>query len=169
MIESHKRFADKYFETLNASESAIYAGFSADTARQQGWQLLQREEVQEYLQKLRTEYQEQSGINKQRILDEYAKIAFSDVRELFSETNTLLRIGDIDDNMAGAIMSVESDEIFMQGQTIGETKKVKLYNKLQALDSLGKVLGIFEKDNEQSKINSQVTIFQLPDNGRKSN
>ena len=47
MQENHKRFADKYFETLNGSESAIYAGFSEDTARQKAWQLLQRDDIQD--------------------------------------------------------------------------------------------------------------------------
>lgn len=152
MQENHIRFADKYFETLNAKESAIYAGFSEDTAKQLGYKLLQRDDIQEYLNKLREEYQKKSGINKQRILDEYSKIAFSDIRELYSGDNQLLDIRQIDDNTAGSVSSVEVDEMTDRyGNIIGYTKKVKLHNKLAALDSLGKVLGIFEKDNDQSR------------------
>ena len=152
MQENHIRFADKYFETLNAKDSAIYAGFSEDTAKQIGYNLLQRDDIQEYLNKLREEYQKKSGINKQRILDEYAKIAFSDIRELYSEDNQLLDVKKIDDNVAGSVSSVEVDEMTNKyGEIIGYTKKVKLHNKLAALDSLGKVLGIFEKDNDQRK------------------
>lgn len=152
MQENHIRFADKYFETLNAKDSAIYAGFSEDTAKQIGYNLLQRDDIQEYLNKLREEYQKKSGINKQRILDEYAKIAFSDIRELYSGDNQLLDIRQLDDVTAGAVACVDVDEVIdRKGNTIGYTKKVKLHNKLAALDSLGKVLGIFEKDNDQSR------------------
>lgn len=166
MTEQRQRFADRYFETLNATQSAIYAGYSEQSAKSQASQLLDEDEVQEYLQKLREEYQIKSGINKQRILEEYAKIAFSDIRELYAGDNQLLDVRQIDDSTAGAVMAVEVDEMKNGlGMTIGYTKKVKLYNKIQALQDLGKHLGIFEKDNSQ-KAASMVTIFKLPDNGR---
>lgn len=151
MTEQRIRFCERYFETLNACQSAIDASYSPDTARQIGYNLLQEEEVQEYIQKLRLEYQEKTGINRDRILAEYAKIAFSDIRELYAGDNNLLDVRQMDDAIAGAVMSVEVDEIKAGEMNIGYTKKVKLYNKLQALQDLGKHLGIFEKDNDQTK------------------
>lgn len=71
MLESHIRFTDKYFETLNASLSAEFAGFSKETARQQGWQLLQREDVQERLQQLKAEYAEKAGLSKEWVLERF--------------------------------------------------------------------------------------------------
>jgi phage terminase small subunit len=114
MNENHKRFADKYFETLNASQSAIYAGFSEDTSRQQGWQLLQREDVQNYLSKLKAEYSEKSGITK-----EWVMTRFKDI----------------------------SDDAFSLKDFGGANK---------ATEMLGKIIGSFEKDNEQKK--SEVNI-----------
>lgn len=151
LTEQKQRFADRYFETLKGSESAIYAGYSEATSRQIAYNLLQEPEVEEYLSKLRSELSEKTGINRERILAEYSKIAFSDIRELYAGDNNLLDVRQMDDNIAGAVMSVEVDELFTQGVQIGYTKKVKLYNKLQALQDLGKHLGIFEKDNDQSK------------------
>src|SRR5215216_3537736 len=75
MQDNHIRFADKYFETLNASLSAEYAGFSKETARQQGWQLLQREDIQEYLQKMRAEYAENAGVSKQWVIQRFKDIS----------------------------------------------------------------------------------------------
>lgn len=152
MLDSHKRFADKYFETLNGSLSAEYAGFSKNAARQQAWELLQRDDVTEYLTQLKAEYAEKSGISKQRVLDEYRKIAFSDVRNILTVDGGLRSIDDLDDDTAGAIAGIESfDEFTRDGEKLGTNRKIKLHDKLRALEALSKHLGLFEKDNEQSK------------------
>ena len=44
--------------------------------------------------------------------------------------------------------------------------EVEMYSALDAQEKLMKMHGKYEKDNEQSKAVAQVTIFQLPDNGR---
>lgn len=158
LTEQKKRFADQYFLTLKGSESAIYAGYSQATARQIAHNLLQEPEVEDYLSELRTSLAEKTGITQARVLEEYAKIAFSDIRELYAGDNQLLDIRQIDDATAGAVMSVEVDELSAGGQFIGYTKKVKMYNKLGALDSLGKHLGIFEKDNDQKRSEIKIVV-----------
>lgn len=170
LTEQKKRFADRYFETLKGAESAIYAGYSQDTARQIAYNLLQEIEVEHYLSDLREKYQIESGISKQRILDEYAKIAFFDIREIYDVDGGLINIKQIDDKSAGAIAGIKSTEAWDIDEDgnkviIGTNKEVKIFDKLKALQDLGKHLGIFEKDNSQ-KTASMVTIFKLPDNGR---
>ncbi|TXK52372.1 terminase small subunit [Pontibacter qinzhouensis] len=44
--------------------------------------------------------------------------------------------------------------------------KVEMYAADAALTNLARIHGLFEKDNKQVKPESNVTIFQLPDNGR---
>jgi len=123
MKENHQRFADKYFETLNAKESAIYAGFSEDTAKQQGWQLLQRDDIQEYLTVLRAEMAEKSGITKSWVME---------------------RFKDISDRCMTA-------EPVLNGNGIptGEYR-FDSSGANKATESLGKIIGVFEKDNSQS-------------------
>jgi len=129
MLESHKRFADKYFETLNGSESAIYAGFSVDTARQQAWQLLQREEIQDYLQKMRAEYAEKAGISKQWIIERFKHISDS---------------------------CVQAEPVFdSEGNPTGEYR-FDSSGANKSTEMLGKIIGIFEKDNEQVRVNVSI-------------
>lgn len=170
MTDQRKRFADRYFETLKAKESAIYAGYSELSAKSQASQLLDDPEIEEYLSNLHAEYQLKTGINRQRILDEYAKIAFFDIREIYDVDGGLINIRQFDDNSAGAVSGLKVTEEWgedEEGRKIitGTIKEVKLNDKLRALQDLGKHLGIFEKDNSQ-KAASMVTIFKLPDNGR---
>jgi len=126
MKENHQRFADKYFETLNAKESAIYAGFSEDTAKQQGWQLLQREDIQEYLTVLRAEMAEKSGITKAWVME---------------------RFKDISDRC----MTAEPVMIKVDGQWVESGEyQFDSSGANKATESLGKIIGVFEKDNSQS-------------------
>lgn len=166
MLDQHIRFADKFFECLNATESAVYAGFAEATAKQEGWRLLQRDDVQEYLGKLRSEYTEKSGVSKQKVIAELARIAFSDIRNYYTGDNQLIPITDLDDDAAAALASLKIDELYNGEVTIGQMKEIKTYNKLDALEKLARHLGLYEKDNEQSKGATQVTIFELPNNGR---
>lgn len=156
MTEQRKRFCDKYFETLNGTQSAIYAGYSEDAAKSYASQLLDDPEVQAYLQTLRAEYQEKSGVTKERLIEEYKKIAFFDIREIYDVDGGLINVKQIDDSSAAAIAGIKSTEAWDTDEEgnriiIGTNKEVKIFDKIRALQDLGKHLGIFEKDNLQSR------------------
>ena len=151
MQDNHKRFADKYFETLNASESAIYSGYAADSAKQTGYRLLQRDDVENYLSELKNEAVDISGITKQRWLKELERSGFSDIRKILNVDGGLKDASEWDDDTAAAIESIELFEVSSGGEKIGTNKKIKLVSKLASLDKIGRHLGFFEKDNEQSR------------------
>jgi len=139
MQDNHIKFTDKYFETLNATQSAIYAGFSEDTARQQGWQILQRDDVQEYLQKLREEYAEKAGVSKQWVIERFKHISDSCV-----QAEPVL---DHDGNETGEYRFDSS----------GANK---------ATEMIGKILGVFEKDNAQKPLAQTPIINIINPNGK---
>lgn len=157
MTEQVKRFLDRYFETLSGKESAIHAGFSEKTAKVQASQMLAIEENELYLNKLREDYSLKYGINKDRVLNEYRKIAFSDVRNILTIDGGLRSVDDLDDDTAGAIAGIESFEEFnREGEKLGTNRKIKLHDKLRALEALSKHLGLFERDNSQRKPETPV-------------
>lgn len=150
MQENHKRFADKYFETLNAKDSAIFAGFSVDTAKQQGWQILQREEVQEYLAGLRLKSEAKHLISRDRWLSELEAVGFSNIQDFISDGNNIKDFSKLPEQKTKAVLSVKKTVLEFNG---GEkhTVEFKLHDKLNALDKIGRHFGYFEKDNEQVK------------------
>ena len=160
MTEQVKRFLDRYFETLKGKDSAIYAGFSEKTAVSQASQMLSIDENEKYLTKLREDYSLKHGINKDRVLNEYRKIAFSDIRNILTVDGGLKAINELDDDTAGAIAGIESfDENDNQtGEKLGTNRKIKMHDKMKALDSLSKHLGLFEKDNSQ-KIETKKQVI----------
>jgi len=130
MQDNHIKFCDKYFETLNGTQSAIYAGFSEDTAKQQAWQILQREDVQHYLQQLRADYAEKSGVTKEWVINR-----FKDISE----------------------RCMTAEPVIIQGEPTGEYK-FDSSGANKATEMLGKIIGVFEKDNEQSKNVIQINF-----------
>lgn len=160
------RFCEEYLIDLNGTQAAIRAGYSPRTANEQAAQLLAKLSIQEYLQIRQKELQEKTGITQERVLKEYARIAFFDIRNIYGAGNALSDISDLSDDAAGAIASVKvMEEKGGNGKgeqvVIGWTKEVKLHNKVSALDSLAKHLGMFEKDNAQKKADIDFTNAKI--------
>lgn len=153
MLDQYKRFADRYFETLNGTQSAIYAGYSEASARQEASRLLDREDIQEYLQVLRDAAAEKTGITAARVLQEIGRLAFADIRNYYRGDNQLIPVCDLDDDAAAALAGLKTFEEFTpDGDPIGTSKEIKLYDKLAGLEKLARHLGLYEKDNGQKEI-----------------
>lgn len=166
MTELQKRFADRYFETLNGCQSAIFAGYSEATARQKAYELLQDKEIEEYLSELRAKSEAKHGISKDRWLSELEAIGFSNVQDFISDSNNIKDFSKLPEQKTKAVSSIKKTVLEFEG---GEkhTVEFKLHDKLNALDKIGRHFGYFEKDNDQSK--AVTTIINLgggikPDN-----
>jgi hypothetical protein len=83
------------------------------------------------------------NLSRERILEEYAKLAFFDIRKIFTVDGGLMSIKDIDDESAAAIAGIESydNKIPDTEIVLGTVRKIKIAEKKGALDSLCKVLG----------------------------
>lgn len=172
MNDRQKKFADEYLLCNSGTKAAIAAGYSAKTAKVKASQLLVDEEIEAYIIEKRQEVAKKHGVTLDRVIEEYSKIAFFDIREIYNTDGGLIDIKQLDDSSAGAIASIKSMEEWGEDDSgdktiIGTTKEVKVFDKIRALQDLGKHLGIFERDNDQKAKAAKVTIFELPANGRK--
>jgi len=160
LTDKQRRFVEEYVVDFNATQAAIRAGYSPDTAQQIGSENLSKPVIQDAIQEIQSKLSEETGITAKRVIEEYAKIAFVDIREAFSVDNGLHDVRQIDDSTAAALSSVETFEVRQDGMVIGHTRKVKFHDKIRALEALGKHLGVFEKDNEQKKT-ALVNVINL--------
>lgn len=156
LTDKQKMFCLEYLVDFNATQAAIRAGYSENTASEIGSENLGKPHIQTFIQESIKERQTRTEITADKVLKEYAKIAFFDIRSIYNESNSLKPIADLDDTAGSVIAGVEVDEIFEgSGKDkiyLGNTVKVKLNNKINALDSIAKHLGMFEKDNAQKQI-----------------
>lgn len=165
LTDKQERFCQEYLIDLNATQAAIRSGYSKHTAQEIGTQNLSKLLIQQRLIELNKSRLEATGISQKRVLEEYAKIAFFDIREIFDVDGGLVNVKQIDNNSAGAIASIKSSEEWGEDEDgnkviTGTIKEVKVFDKIRALQDLGKHLGLFEKDNDQTKPQT-TTIVNL--------
>lgn len=165
LIDKHERFCQEYMIDFNGTQAAIRAGYSPDTATVQASQILTLLNVQTRLSELKKEAAEQFGVSKQQLINELKKIAFFDIRKIYSDDNSLLDVKDFDDDSAGAVAGIDVDELFeMQGReriNIGQTKKVKLHSKIAAIERVSKMLGYDEPVKSETKVSGVITNYNL--------
>ena len=153
--EKQKRFADEYLKDLNGKQAAIRAGYSPNGAEVNASKLLTNHKVINYLASKREKLQAKLEISQERVLAEYAKLAFFDPRKLFDETGRPLPIGQLDDDTAAAIAGIDVATIGNAEQGVGEILKVKVSDKKGALDSLSRHLGLFN-DKLDLNVNKEL-------------
>jgi len=73
---------DEYLVDLNATQAAIRAGYSVDTAGSIGHENLKKPEIQLAIAEARKQQQERTGITADRVLLEIVHVALADAREL---------------------------------------------------------------------------------------
>jgi phage terminase small subunit len=138
----------------NGKEAAITAGYSPATADVKASQLLREVKVRDILVKRRDEIATKFKLTTERVLQEVARVSYSDVRRLFNPDGSLKKMHELDDDTAAALAGVDVVEMAGADGVMAHipmfTKKVKLWDKNQALEKAMKHLGLFEKDNEQA-------------------
>ena len=145
MTKKQKRFIEEYLIDLNATQAAIRAGYSPDTARSIGSENLTKPDIQARIAKAMAERSRRTGVNADRVVMELAKIAFVNASDVIDAETATLKPDAVPEDTA-AIQSVKV-------KTFGEDgleREIKMADKLKALELLGKHLGMFKDKVELS-------------------
>lgn len=152
MTDAQKRFCDEYLVDLNATRAykVAYPKCKKDeTANAASSRMLRNVKVQEYISEKQKDIERRTEVTQDMVIKELAKIAFLNIRKLYTENGQLKNIADIDSDTAGAISSLETLEEYEgygdDREKIGDTQKVKLLDKTKALELLGRHLGMFKE------------------------
>lgn len=157
MTQKQERFCQEYIIDFNGARAAIAAGFSEKGAAVAGSRLLSDVNVQAEIQRLKQELQVSTKISAERVVTELAKIGFSNIQDFLEPGNNLIDLTSVDADKAAAIGSIKRVEVETEfGTRI--TTSFQLWDKVSALEKLGKHLGVFEADNNQKRPLIQVNI-----------
>jgi phage terminase small subunit len=148
-----ERFVKEFLVDLDATAAAKRSGVKGgkSTLATAGYRLLRRPGVAE---KIRAELAKSLGeveVTAERVLRELALIAFSDIRDFENNKGTLkIKKGALDAK-ARAVKSIEYNEHYdYNGNLTGVSSKVVTWDKVKALELLGKYLALFVDRNEHS-------------------
>lgn len=153
MTKKQKLFVEEYLIDLNATQAAIRAGYSPDTAGSIGGENLKKPEISAAIAKAMAERSRRTGINQDRILQEIAKLA-------------LVNIDDVVDLETGEIKESATKEDLACIQSIkikptefGTEREIKFYDKKGSLEMAGKHLGMFKDKLElEADMDLNITI-----------
>ena len=153
--EQQKKFCDEYLIDCNGRRAAMAAGYSKKTADQIGYQLLKKPLVRQYLVKGIKRNTKRNNISADRVLQEIAKVAFASLGAFMSidkEGNIQFKLQNnkmlsTKDDPLGVLAQFEQ-ETYVDGrgedaQLVKKTK-IKLLDKMKALDMLGRYLMLFD-------------------------
>lgn len=162
LTAKQQKFADEYLIDLNATQAAIRAGYSSNSAEQQGSTLLRNPKVRAYIDERMAQHSARTGVNQERIIRELARVAFLDPTQLVNMNSAEIEEDASEDDRA-AIASVKVKT--MKGDVEMIEREVKFADKLKALELLGKRFGMWI-DKQQVDVNGAVQIVDnVPDPG----
>ena len=164
LTKKNEVFCEEYLIDLNATQAAIRAGYSVESAGSIGSELLKKPEIRARIEKAMAERSKRTGINADRVLRELGRIAFVDPSDVIDlDTAEVKPDASKDDLAAIAGMKVKyvpHKDFDDDGEPIIEQaieREVKLCDKLKALEMCGRHLGMF-KDDPDSAVPVTVVI-----------
>ena len=146
----HEIFIREYLRCQDAQKAYIKAGYKKGNG---AYQLLNQ--LKDEIQKRSDEILKKYEVSAERIIQETAKLAFSNILdyiELTEDGGFRVNLNDLDRNQAAAICEAWHDE---QGRV-----RIRLLDKKSALDMLAKYKKLFQEE-QQGLANQPLTIAAL--------
>ena len=138
-------FCREYLVDFNGTRAAVAAGYSKRTARFKAHDLLQEPNIQQRITQLKDERVDRLQIKADDVLRELAHIGFSNVTNYqLDDSGVTLAEGASQDAMKAVAGIKRRSFIDRQGCHHVEVE-FKLWDKVKALEDLGKHLGLFQE------------------------
>ena len=145
MTKKQKRFVEEYLIDLNATQAAIRAGYSPDTAYSIGNENLKKPEIKTRIDKAMAERSKRTGVNADRVVMELAKIAFVNADDVIDFKTATVKEGALPEDLA----AIQSVKVKIFGED-GLEREIKMADKIKTLELLGRHLGMFKDKVEVS-------------------
>lgn len=149
----HEHFAQGIAKGLTADAAYREAGYKAH--RGNAATLRANQSIKRRVAELVAAGAAQAEVDVARVLQELARIGFSDIRKLVTPDGRLRPLHDLDDDTAAAIASVE---VVTRSLPVGPDEppdveyvhKIKTWDKVAALDKIARHLGMMVERKEHS-------------------
>src|SRR5579883_217833 len=134
-------FVNEYLVTMNASEAARRAGYKPHYAGLRGYQLMRRPDVQVAIRDAMDARAKRTGIDADRVVEELAAIAFSDMRRIIEWGTDYVRLRPASSLTAADRAAIKSISVRIGKRGCGHVR-VRLHDKFTALAMLERHLGM---------------------------
>lgn len=165
--DKQEKFCYEYCFDFNATQAAIRAGYSENTARSIASQLLTKLNIQDKIKTLQDNLAETAGISRLKVLLEHQKMAFSSIANLHNTWIERKSFEELTEDQKACIAEIDTKVKTEYEYNLDSEKRepkqveyvrIKLYDKQKALDSISKMLGF----DAPTKIQADLNLTQLP-------
>lgn len=161
--DQQELFCNEYIKDFNGSQACIRAGYSEKTSRSIASTLLTKVNILARIDELKKDIFAAVGISQFKIYNELRRVALLDLSGAFDENGALKSIHDIPEDVRAAIVGVEVDELFdwIDGNKviIGQTKKLKVADKLNSIAQIVKIGGWAAPD--KFNLSGELSVKQI--------
>ena len=155
LTAKQSRFVAEYLIDLNGAQAAIRAGYSAKSAAEVAYENMMKPHIAGAIQAEMDKRAIATGITAERILKEIARLAFFDIRKLYDVEGRPLPVTALDDDTVAAISGIDIVTIRNSESGFGEVMKIRLADKLKALEMAGRHLKLFV-DKVEVELSSSI-------------
>ncbi|WP_333571326.1 terminase small subunit [Sphingomonas sp.] len=161
LTPKQQRFVEEYLIDLNATQAAIRAGYSQQTAHAIGHENLSKPEVTAAIAEAKADRSERTRIDAAWVLTRLAEEAEADMSDLYDEAGALKPVKDWPviwrKGLVAGIKAVEErDE---RGNVVGMVREVKLSDRIKRIELIGKHIDVQAfKDKVEHTGGIEVTV-----------
>lgn len=144
LTPKQNRFIQEYLVDLNATQAAIRAGYKEKSAYRTGADNLIKPQIQKEIQKRMKDREQRTEITQDMVLQELAKIGFSNVTDFVTIEGTWVKVkptAEMPQDKLGVIAGIKEGTNGIE---------IKLNDKEKALELIGRHLGMFKDKMELS-------------------
>lgn len=156
-------FAREFYKSGNAVQSAVSAGWSYATAVSRAHELRERVGIQNKIREMEQKAKENFDLSEEKIVRELMKVGFSNIKDFMDYGSTgeiiFTPLNELSRDQAAAISEVSNSKKFdKDGKELGVDVRLKMNDKLKALEMLGRKIGMF---NDKLHVTKQVINVNL--------
>lgn len=147
-----RKFVDEYLVDCNATQAAIRCGYSPKNADVSGPRLLGNVGIKAEVERRLAARADRFEVQADEVLRKLLQIANADIRKAYDAEGNAIPVHQLPDELALTLAGVEIEEHVVMSEDedggpakfkVGQTKKLKLNDRLRALELLGKNLKLF--------------------------
>ncbi len=152
LTKKERIFCHQYIIDWNGSRSARVAGYSEKTVKEIAFHNLTKVHIQQYINFIKNNLEEESGISKLRNLQELAKIAYTSIAHLHNTWIERRDFESLTDDQKAAIESIDTKTVTInfddQSKEV-EYVKIKLHDKRGSISEINKMMGYYEPEKKE--------------------
>lgn len=173
LTQKQKDFCRHYILDWNGTQAAIKAGYSEDSAGSIASENLTKPEIQAYISDIQKDIEKQAGVSRLMVANEMKKVAFSSIASLHNTWIALSEFESLTDEQKACISEISTQKR-VEVKYVGEEAvpwevdyvKIKLHDKLRALDGLTKMLG-YNAPEKVEHLGDGIKSFVIEPAGNK--